>query len=178
MVLQSGGTITMADICSEFGVSHSTPLNSFYRGGGIVPNSSANNNVPTGGTISLQNFYNASKISYSSTYSLYFFNNSDVTGGTIPYSGSFPSSTSYSTVDGRSYNTHPGDGTSALSIGPYLSLTVYKWGTASVGPAQQYTFPTTGAASALYNLTNIHYSDGGSMDNNINGFIVGNVKLS
>ena len=50
MALQSSGTISLNDIAE---LSGSTPhsLSEYYRGGGNVPNSTANNNIPTSGQI-------------------------------------------------------------------------------------------------------------------------------
>lgn len=62
MALQTSGTISMYDICAEFGVAASTSIFSLYRGGGIVPDSSANSGVPTSGTISVFDFYGASDL--------------------------------------------------------------------------------------------------------------------
>lgn len=50
----------MYQICDEFKVPRSTPLLSLYRGGGIVPNTIANTNIPTSGPISFTDFYGAS----------------------------------------------------------------------------------------------------------------------
>lgn len=60
MTLPSSGPISMYQICDEFKVPRSTPLLSLYRGGGIVPNTIANTNIPTSGPISFTDFYGAS----------------------------------------------------------------------------------------------------------------------
>ncbi len=57
MALQTSGAISLANIQSEFGGSNPISINEYYRGGANVPNSTANNNIPTSGTISLSNFY-------------------------------------------------------------------------------------------------------------------------
>tara|TARA_R110002060_G_scaffold66407_1_gene75228 strand:- start:255 stop:821 length:567 start_codon:yes stop_codon:yes gene_type:complete len=59
MALQSSGAISLSDLAAEFGVSAPYSLGGFYRGGGNVPNSSANSGVPTSGAISLTGFYGA-----------------------------------------------------------------------------------------------------------------------
>lgn len=62
MALPSSGTISISNLNTEFGRSASaanSSLSLFYRGGGIVPNTTANSSVPTSGTISLSNFYGA-----------------------------------------------------------------------------------------------------------------------
>lgn len=67
MALTGSGEISIAgstsgrSIALEFGrgATSSLSLGSLYRGGGIVPNATANNNIPTSGAISLSNFYNA-----------------------------------------------------------------------------------------------------------------------
>lgn len=69
--LQSTGEISMRDLAEHYGPPPSnawdlnyqygptTNLSAYYRGGGRVPNIPQNNNIPTSGAISLQNFYNA-----------------------------------------------------------------------------------------------------------------------
>ena len=61
MTIQDSGSISMTDVCTEFDVDKATPLNKLYRGGGIVTDSSANSKIPTSGSISLKDFYGASK---------------------------------------------------------------------------------------------------------------------
>lgn len=60
MTLPVSGTLSINDIRTEFGVSTSSPLGIFYRGGIFVPNSPTNAGVPTSGQISISNFYGAS----------------------------------------------------------------------------------------------------------------------
>ena len=57
MALPSSGTITLANLQSEFGGSNPIKMSEYYRNGGLVP--SNNTNVPTSGTIKLSNFYGA-----------------------------------------------------------------------------------------------------------------------
>lgn len=57
MAIQGSGSINMTDIAAEFGGSVPHSLSEYYRNGGAVPGN--NTNVPTSGTISLSNFYNA-----------------------------------------------------------------------------------------------------------------------
>lgn len=59
MALQNSGPISILDLVTEFGGSAPHSLNEYYRGGGLVPDIPANNNVPTSGTIGLSNFYGA-----------------------------------------------------------------------------------------------------------------------
>ena len=57
MACPSSGQIKIQDIVDEFGGSTPHSLSEYYRDGGEVP--SNNTNVPTSGTISLSNFYDA-----------------------------------------------------------------------------------------------------------------------
>ena len=57
MAIQGSGQIKITDIVNEFGGSVPHSLSEYYRNGGEVPGN--NTNVPTSGTISLSNFYNA-----------------------------------------------------------------------------------------------------------------------
>lgn len=61
MALAGSGTLSINDIAGEFG-GRSDPesLSEFYRGGSRVPNNATNSGIPTSGTISISNFYNAS----------------------------------------------------------------------------------------------------------------------
>lgn len=59
MALQSSGPISLANIQSEFGGSNPISLSEYYRNGSYT--TSNNTNVPTGGTISMGNFYGAVK---------------------------------------------------------------------------------------------------------------------
>ena len=62
MALSSTGAIAFSDIRTEFLGSSNTNTLAFsqlYRGGGIVPNASANTNIPISGPIVLSNFYGA-----------------------------------------------------------------------------------------------------------------------
>lgn len=56
-----GGSTTGRSINLEFGraATATTSMSQLYRGGGVVPNASANNAIPTAGAISLSQFYNA-----------------------------------------------------------------------------------------------------------------------
>ena len=63
MALQSSGTISLNDIAGEFGGSTPHSLSEYYRGGGNVPNSTANNSIPTSGQISFSQFYGGTNIS-------------------------------------------------------------------------------------------------------------------
>lgn len=59
MALPSSGTITLAQIQTEFGGSNPISLSEYYRGGAYV--TSNNTGVPTSGVITLSNFYGAVK---------------------------------------------------------------------------------------------------------------------
>ena len=59
MAIVSSGTITFLSLVGEFGGTSPHGINEYYRGGSLVIDSTANANIPTSGTISLSNFYNA-----------------------------------------------------------------------------------------------------------------------
>lgn len=63
MALQSSGTITMAQIQTEFGGSNPASLNEYYRGGSYVPDTSTNSGIPTSGTIDMADFYGGANFS-------------------------------------------------------------------------------------------------------------------
>ena len=62
MPLPASGPISLNDIQTEFGGSNPISISEYYRGGGLVPNVSQNNNIPTSGTISFNNFYGGTQV--------------------------------------------------------------------------------------------------------------------
>lgn len=70
MALQTSGTISLANVQSEFGGSNPISINEYYRNGSNVSNSSANNSIPTSGTISLSNFYGGTAVTADNTFNL------------------------------------------------------------------------------------------------------------
>ena len=59
MTIQPSGVISIQDLVTEFGGTAPHSLNEYYRGGALVPTNAANNNIPTAGAISLNQFYGA-----------------------------------------------------------------------------------------------------------------------
>jgi hypothetical protein len=59
MALPPSGTITVSAVAAEFGGSAPHSLSEYYRGGGLVPDTTTNAGVPTSGPISLSDFYGA-----------------------------------------------------------------------------------------------------------------------
>jgi hypothetical protein len=57
MAIPSSGSIALTALQTEFGGTNPIGINEYYRGGGLVPNSTVNNSVPTSGAISMSNFY-------------------------------------------------------------------------------------------------------------------------
>lgn len=59
MALATSGTLTLANIQTEFGGSNPIGLNEYYAGGGLVPSGTSGTYgaVPSTGQITLQNFY-------------------------------------------------------------------------------------------------------------------------
>jgi hypothetical protein len=69
MALQGSGAISIGNLATEFGGSTPHSLSEYYRGGGLVPNTGTNANVPTSGQISLSQFYGAA--AYTNIYGVY-----------------------------------------------------------------------------------------------------------
>lgn len=63
MALPSSGTISLQAIATEFGGSAPHAISEYYRGGGLVPNTSVNAGIPTSGQIAFSNFYGGSATS-------------------------------------------------------------------------------------------------------------------
>jgi hypothetical protein len=90
MTLQSSGPISINDLKTEF-TSSANDLLSYYRGGGIVPDTGANSGVPTSGAISLEDFYGAEGTAFDVTPSNSWWNN---------ISGASPQTTNTVTISG------------------------------------------------------------------------------
>jgi len=60
MAVTSSAPIDIGDLVTEFGGDAPHSLTEYYRGGSLVPNTTANNSVPTSGAISLTDFFGAS----------------------------------------------------------------------------------------------------------------------
>jgi len=63
MTITSSGVISINSLVGEYGGSAPHAMNEYYRGGSLVANHSNNGNVPTSGTIDLQDFYGANNTS-------------------------------------------------------------------------------------------------------------------
>jgi len=74
MALPPSGTITVSAVAAEFGGSAPHSLSEYYRGGGLVPDTTTNAGVPTSGVISLSDFYGAAA-GWASTMFIGSFNN-------------------------------------------------------------------------------------------------------
>lgn len=57
MPLQSSGQISLNDVQTEFGGTNPINIDEYYRGGSLVPNTPTNSNIPTSGTIAMDDFY-------------------------------------------------------------------------------------------------------------------------
>jgi len=63
VTIVSSGSISINSLVGEYGGSTPHSLSEYYRGGSLVANHSNNANVPTSGTIQLDDFYGASNTS-------------------------------------------------------------------------------------------------------------------
>lgn len=64
MPIKPSGPLSFTEIAAEFGAGKPFALSQFYRGGQYVPNSPANQRVPTSGSIGFSNMYGATKSYY------------------------------------------------------------------------------------------------------------------
>lgn len=65
MTIVSSGAISINSLVGEYGGSAPHSMNEYYRGGSLVPNHSNTTNIPTSGTIQLDDFYGTSATSPS-----------------------------------------------------------------------------------------------------------------
>lgn len=112
MTLPASGTISLNDLQTEFGGSNPIEISEYYRGGGLVPNITVNNAVPTSGQISLSNFYGAqaadpnpaafdiNNINLSGVNSVYGNSNQiTITGINVPITLTFKTTSGYADVN-------------------------------------------------------------------------------
>jgi hypothetical protein len=75
MALPPSGTLSLANIQTEFGGTNPISLSEYYRNGGLVPNAAQNASIPTSGAISIGNFYGSTnRIAISLTLSSSAYN--------------------------------------------------------------------------------------------------------
>ena len=127
MALPTSGTLTLADIQTEFGGSNPIGLSEYYAGGSYVPagTSGTNGAVPSSGTISISDFYGTGvqrTVTVSPTSQSATGTSSSHTWNpvTVTYSGGTPSSVvwSFSFTNGGtfSYTTSNGGLTATPSV--------------------------------------------------------------
>lgn len=132
MAITSSGTITMANIVSEFGPAGNLPasISSYYKGGLFVRNTGINSRVPASGTIKFSDFYGAVKYVGSATINVrqettsQYQNNNDgqvtvtVNGNSPSYTVTWPgpSGQTRTMFAGQSYTVGGYDQTNAPTI--------------------------------------------------------------
>ena len=87
MTLPTSGPISIGAIAGEFGGSQPDSISEYYRGGGLVPNTSPNSNIPTSGQVSLSNYYGGQA---GGTYPIYIGGASDSTATERAWTFTFP----------------------------------------------------------------------------------------
>jgi hypothetical protein len=100
MTIVASGAISINSLVGEYGGSSPHAMNEYYRGGGLVTDHSNNSNVPTSGTIDLQDFYGANNTSPSD---LVFVFTPASDGGKFPaigYTGTYGSASDTSILVG------------------------------------------------------------------------------
>jgi hypothetical protein len=70
MAVTSSAPIDIGDLVTEFGGDAPHSLTEYYRGGSLVPNTTANASVPTSGAISLTNFFGATDTQTTGNYTI------------------------------------------------------------------------------------------------------------
>lgn len=116
MALPTSPPISLNQIKTEFGATGSRALTAFYRGGSFVPNTPANSNVPTSGSISLLNFLGATAYTPLTASVL-----PSVVTGTIP------------TIPGTAFS-QPSTATGHGGTGSYTYLWQYVSGDTTIMP--------------------------------------------
>lgn len=143
MPLPSSGTISLLNIADEFGGSTPHAISEYYRGAGLVPNTSANANIPTAGQIAFSNFYGGtagSPITYvaGSTASSGTQNELNITVPSAGVAGDLALVFAYK----RGSNTPP--------IVPATFSTAYSWTGNNNALTAAYRFITSGDPGASF----------------------------
>lgn len=82
MAIKSSGPISLIDdIVVQFGGTAPHSLTEYYRGGGLVPDSTTTANIPTSGAISFSDFYGQGDDAVLNLYQINIVNNEYVDGG-------------------------------------------------------------------------------------------------
>ena len=118
-------------IASEFGGSVPHLLESYFRGGGLVPDSPQNANIPTSGTISMENFYGSQAVTVVEVFTSEFIR-SNVGGNISRYWG-------WMTPDYESTPVAIRTGFGAASTGVVYGQTVRAITTATLGVGSNTT---------------------------------------
>lgn len=135
MAITSSGTISIDNIKSEFAPSSVTAisLNELYRGGDYVLNITANNSIPTSGSISFDDFYSGTQgFSLSNTVRTYDFAYCGSTGSRVGSDGVSTADSIYNYVYWRSDGPSPSNGRQ------------YMGGTLTSGKKYAYVLLTSG----------------------------------
>jgi hypothetical protein len=117
--LPTSGTLSIYQIAALFGGTAPHALGEYYRQNGYVPNISANNNIPTAGTIRISNFYGATLLDPVSALNLWWNNRASLVksfGNTYSGDDSYRNSanwglyhSTYPVVDNRSGGSGGGE---------------------------------------------------------------------
>jgi len=147
MTITSSGVISINSLVGEYGGSAPHAMNEYYRGGSLVANHSNNGNVPTSGTIDLQDFYGANNTS-PSDYTVEITNGSHTVDG-----GKFAADTIYRGVN----TTTRRSGTAFGSFANSNNTITTGEGTFTI--TALYTVHSTGVAIVAY--VNLSGNQGG-----------------
>lgn len=104
--LPTSGTLSISQIAALFGGAAPHSLGEYYRQNGYVPNISANNNIPTAGTIKISNFYGGTLLDPVSALNLWWNNRASLVksfGNTYSGVDSYRNSVNW----GRYNSTYP-----------------------------------------------------------------------
>ena len=144
MALPSSGVLTLNDIQTEFGGTNPIDLSDYYRGGGLVPDSSLNAAIPTSGVISVSDFYGAANV-----LSLNFVNHGVFSGTSGTINIGTARSTRMVHLSGYLNNTTTSGGVSAVSINGSSAAVVLPASASRYGAWQAYAKVPAGTTATF-----------------------------
>lgn len=160
MTIVSSGQISINSLVGEYGGSAPHSMSEYYKGGGLVLNHSNNPNVPTSGTIQLDDFYGANNTPPVVTDNQVTINLT----GSYPVPGAKFGNVQYGVSPPNIGNFSDASFTNAAGTATYTMIAIYQDFTSIV--SNSYVRVTGNFAGQLWSnafgYSNMNFSSGGT----------------